>query len=313
MQRDAAGTSVLSLSADTMDARLSADGPVKGTLSFTSQNHMARQFSKDEKEKIRQLLGLPEGVGRNSKAEMARLPIGEVRRALSLPVMPHSNFLSERCWMGGGRILRWLSGEVNEQRQTAGDFDFFFPTVEALKETTLSMLAAGYEFYRSLARPLTLGDLMTGRRGEREEKASVFGENGDEFSLKSRKISADMEQVGIELTSPEGDIIQLITQIIKPSRGSQTPDDLIANMDFTICQFVMDDQYIYAGPYAWTDLLGKRLRHVYIVDPLYTHWRFHKYMRRGFRPYAETFTKVYQAYFHRWAVLLHWGLRGKRK
>lgn len=251
---------------------------------------MAPRFSPHEKHLIRQIIQTPQRGDQGTQARTHRLRIADVQRVLELPEIPNASLLSQRCWMAGGSILRWLCGEFNNKRKTEGDFDFFFPSMEALKQTEQMMLANGYEFRRHIGfdpdkRPTFKGALhKMFTRSARQDKENIFlGKEGDRGS------------VALEFSSPEGDIIQLITLHTRP-----TPAEIISLSDFSICQFVMDDRYLYASSTAWSDLLNSRLRVLYIPYPRGTRRRTIKYMRHGFRPYPSTLLKVYSAGFIGW-------------
>lgn len=238
---------------------------------------MASKFTTREKIAVRQLVPIPEAGDSNGHAGCRRFPVAEVRRALNLPEMPHAKFLNEQSWVVGGAVLRWLSGEWNGSRPGGGDFDFVFPSLEALRRTRQAMTDQGYVFSRHVAfdpdRRLSVGQVAR----------KIFTGVGPD-ALKFRLIKeGERGSVAVELVSPEGDLIQLVTLYLKSS-----PVAVISEIDFSICQFALDGQYLYVGPSAWDDLLNRRLRVAYVRHPPATFRRTFKYMRRGFRPYIRT-------------------------
>ena len=261
---------------------------------------MASRFSKEEQREIRQLLGMPSDAVKGIRTKPHRVSVAEVRRTLNLPEMPYEEFLSNQCWLAGGIILRWLCGELNDQQgRPVGDFDFYFSSLEALKQTAEIMFASKYEFCTSLALPRSFWDVMFDRkRPKRAEEATVFHEDNG-FSRISRKLSDNLTLVGVELCSPAGDTIQLATFLTKPVHKYLSPYDVIADFDLSICQFAMDDRYLYAGQSAWSDLLAKRFHVVLLRDPYVIPWRIQKYIRRGFLPYPATVIKAFYNYFLR--------------
>jgi hypothetical protein len=254
---------------------------------------MTSKFTTRAKDAVRQLA--PEAGDSNGYPGYSRFPVAEVCRALNLPEMPHARFLNEQSWMIGGAVLRWLSGESSGRRAGGGvgDFDFAFPSLEALRRTQQAMTDQGYVFSRHVAfdpdRRLTRGQVV------RKVFTGVSPDAGKVQLIKE----GERGSVAVELISPEGDLIQLITLYIKPS-----PVVVISECDFSICQFALDGPYLYAGPSALHDLLNYQLRLGYVRHPPTTLRRIIKYMRRGFRPDARTVLTVsagvwrwYKSYF----------------
>ncbi|MFP2899917.1 hypothetical protein [Corallococcus sp. 4LFB] len=69
----------------------------------------------------------------------------------------------------------------------------------------------------------------------------------------------------------------------------------LAFTDLSICQFLLDGRLLHAGPHAWADLLGQRVRVVHMVRPRITAERLLKYAGRGFWPDAQSVRTVFRA------------------
>jgi hypothetical protein len=220
-----------------------------------------------------------------------RLSISDVRSALNLPDLPYAKWLSSECWLAGGILTRWLSGEMPERHPADGDFDFYFPSQKALRETASEMLKSGYVYRRDLTRRRTFGDLVRWKMGRSLEELPHQGA-AEMPSIAARQMSNSKNLLGVEFSSPEGDCIQLVTFVTEAGAEPASPFELIADFDFSICQFAMDDRYLYAGPCAWGDLMRKQLRVERIGYPPVTMWRAYKYLKRGFRPYFKTALKI---------------------
>jgi hypothetical protein len=271
---------------------------------------MSHQLDPKDAETLRQLLCLPSTLTPNTRVPIEALPVEELRRALGLPELRHTRFLSHECWLAGGRLLRWL-GRKEDGPDDNGDYDFFFPSLQALERTAQRMRSEGYQFHRTLNQTRSFRGLVSGYIGDQEPADSVFGPTGQEFHLSGRRLWGGALQYGLQFFSPEGDVIQLVHSPDGFRQEARTLRVLLEGFDFTICQLGMDHQHIYAGTHAWADLLLRRLRRgdFPCQSPAYSTWRFHKYIRRGFRPYVGTVLNVYRGYVRYMA----WRTRQRRR
>lgn len=250
------------------------------------------RFSRDQIERIQFLTRSASQVAHSENPQCRKLPIGDVQEALRLPKMPYSNFLSDQCWLAGGSVLRWLCGEMNEDSLKDWDFDFFFPSRKALIRTAKQLFASGYRFSRYSIKG-TAWQILTKRLWPTIPVYQNWGE-GEGFQFFC-EIVERRNIVALDIFSPEGDLLQLSGVVYRPN-----PESLNANSDFTICQFAMDDRYLYAGEHAWDDLINNRLRVERIGYPLVTLARLNRFRKRGFRPDARTIYKVSRAALRRW-------------
>jgi len=248
---------------------------------------MAARFTREQKKAIRELLQMAAGIGADFRPDKACLPIAEARRALNLPLVPYSEFLSRRCWLAGGCVLRWLCGEANNQGTSGGDFDFFFPSLEAVNATARALQARGNQFRGYLAFPQTVREYL--KEGVREDRGSGLWDEAGRLVPVSRELVERLRLCALEFRSPLGDKIQLITSL-RP-----TPLDTIARFDLSICQFAVDADSLSFGSAAWSDLLRNRYRHTDMAWPDNTLRRMFKYARRGFWPYPGTALSVTSA------------------
>jgi hypothetical protein len=251
-----------------------------------------QRFSSEQLERLQSLTGSPNQLADSKSAQWRKLLIDDVREALRLPKMPYSNFLSSQCWLAGGSVLRWLCGEMNEDSLKDWDFDFFFPSRKALTSTAKKLFASGYRFSRYSIQG-TAWQILTKRLWPPIPVYQRWGE-GEGFQFFCEIVDRT-NIVALDVLSPEGDLLQLAGVVYRPS-----PESLNANSDFTICQFAMDDRYLYAGEHAWDDLINNRLRVENIGYPLVTLARLNRFRKRGFRPDARTIYKVSQAVLRRW-------------
>jgi len=253
---------------------------------------------------IRELVGLPGRLNRRARAGKSRVPIAAVRRALDLPEPPCRELLAADRWLAGGAVMRWLSRGLGRAEDDPGDYDFSVPSVEALNRTVEELLAAGFTFrtFRSikLMCPLCAGPgrLVPRERDQpRDPKMTILpircpecGEldpedtgsfPADRLLRLTPELIRDNVVRAVELLSPRGELIQLAARGIRP-----TPGETVAAFDFSVSQFGLDDEYLYFGPYAWTDLLRRRLR--LVVRNNTSYYRVRKLLAMGFRPYADT-------------------------
>lgn len=251
---------------------------------------MSSRPSNDRWLKLRGLTTPPESAG--TPADNRRLLISDVREALGLQEPPYRKFLNSECWLAGGSILRWLSGELNTDGPSQSDFDFFFPSRDALTRSALSFLSAGYTFSRYSIKG-TPWDKITKRLWPPVPAFERWDE-GEGYRCFS-EICSRSDLLVVELISPEGVLLQLAGVQMYP-----TVDELIAKFDFSVCQFGIDDQYIYSSPDAWNDLMAKRLRLQRMGYPPLAFRRLLKFSLRGYQPDFRTISSVMRAVAGRW-------------
>ncbi len=254
---------------------------------------------------IRELVGLPGRLHRRARARKSRVPIADVRRALDLPEPPCRELLAADRWLAGGAVMRWLARGLGrgEGESRDHDYDLSVPSIEALNRAVEELVAAGFTFraLRSikLLCPLCAGPAkLVPRDGDEapDPKTAVLpircpecGEldpedpgsfPADRLLRLTPELIRDRVVRAVELLSPRGELIQLAARGIRPTLG-----ETIAAFDFSVSQFGLDDETLWFGPYAWTDLLRRRLRLV-VRDSSY--YRVRKLLGMGFRPYAGT-------------------------
>ncbi len=273
---------------------------------------MRYYFTNEQEQIVRELINLPGDGRKEAKSHNLSLPIPDVARALNLPPLPHSDLLGSQSWIAGGTVLRWLCGTLNGWKANRPDIDFYFPSIEALNHTACAMLEEGYSFERlycwqlratshdankaqqsrELAiddvRRTTLLDWLRNLRNWRNDDRS--SEQRIEFEPLTIEAVEQKRVVAVEFQAPLGDILQLVTVVFRP-----TPKDLFSTFDFSICQFAVDDRFLYFGEYAWNDLFRNRFRLGHINYPPATLWRLIKYVRRGFYPYPKDFFNIIRA------------------
>ncbi|MEM7349768.1 MAG: hypothetical protein AAF657_03110 [Acidobacteriota bacterium] len=264
------------------------------------------RFTSDELAAIRDLIGLPERLTHQARTGTSQVPIDEIRRALDLPDLPHRNLLQPDCWIAGGAVSRWLSRDPQN-----ADYDFFFPSVETFNRRARWLMATHGCTFRAYRTFWTICQLC-GRPGELIDqvpaggdfslplsriRCSRCGEFGgtDAATLEPERLLRITPQLitasgmrALELTAPDGAVFQLSPVRIRP-----TPLEMVAGFDFSIIQFAVDDKNLYYMPHAWTDLVTGRLR--FTTDCRSPFFRLRKYMKRGFRPYAETVVRIMTA------------------
>lgn len=248
---------------------------------------MARQLTSTEEKELRPLLeaGAP-------------IPISEVRRILGLEELPHAHLLAEDTWLLGGRVLRWLSGEMRGGRDS-GDYDLFCASVAAFERTARRMLESGYKPCRGRAYANLWQWLVGTALGRDAHARCISDENratpGQELP-RLRRFSDGSEMYVLQFHSPEGHTLQLV-HLPSLFREGVPLHNQVAFTDLSICQFTLDDRHLHAGPHSWGDFLGRRVRVVEMARPHRTALRLIKYGLRGFRPYASTVGTVYGAWF----------------
>ncbi|MCP4654690.1 MAG: hypothetical protein GY856_04630 [bacterium] len=250
---------------------------------------------------IRELVGLPRDLDCKAHASKSRVPIAEARRALDLPEPAYLELLAPDRWLAGGAVLRWLAGGFGHSAvRSGGDYDFFVPSIEALHRTLDELLARDFSFrcFRSLKImcPLCGRPAEVSRRGRASrstvdpircpECGELDVDDGDRFPAErllrlTPELIHEHRVLAVELLSPTGDLVHLSAEWFYPH-----PGDVIVRFDFSVVQFGLDDEFLYSGPYAWPDLLRRRLRR----DPRgrTSYSRFRKYRAMGFRPYPDT-------------------------
>ena len=249
-------------------------------MSNTGTNH---RFSRVQEPVVRELLGTSSTPGVQLRPATNRVAIAELRRVLQLPQIAHSHFLGPECWLAGGHVLRWLCGTGLRSDETKGDFDFFFPSVEALNSTLVSMLNRGFSLHGYRAFPR---DMRTYIQKTVVLNAKSRGQFEKSLSPLTQETIERLRLTCVELLSPGGDKIQLVTRF-RPS-----PLETINAFDISICQLLVDDYYLSFGLWTWNDLVQNRFRVENIVWPDGTLRRLFKYSRRGFLPYPDTAVRV---------------------
>ncbi|MCP4662874.1 MAG: hypothetical protein GY856_46375 [bacterium] len=250
---------------------------------------------------IRELVGLPDRLNYRSQAGTSRVRIDDLRRILDLPDPAYRELLTADRWIAGGAVMRWISSALGRSEAEGGDYDFFAPSIEGVNRTLDELLAAGFTFrcFRSyqIMCPLCGGPGEIVWRGEPHGPPWPVGpircpacgecdpEDVDRFPvdrlcrLTPERIR-DNRVLAVELLSPQNDLAHISTIAIKPN-----PGEVIAYFDFSIVGFALDNEYLYFRPYAWTDLLLRRLRRNARIPEYY---RVRKFLAMGFRPYPAT-------------------------
>ena len=277
-------------------------------------------FTDAERRAIRALVEMdaaPGATGKTVRARRTQLPVAEGQAALGLLPLPYQEFLSERCWLGGGRILRWLLREP----LTAGDSDFFFPSLADLNRTARELLAAGcrVRYLRQWKRVICH---VCGREAERhvppEERRElrrgrlypvrcpehgVSSGPGADPAFSGQLVELTPELVAragltvIEMAGPAGELLQLAV-----AETCSGPEEFLARGDISLNSVLCDGSRLYCSPYLWPDLLARRFRVESIHAPSSTLNRVIKYWRKGYRPYPETVWRTAATYF-RWKWL----------
>ena len=214
-----------------------------------------------------------------------RVAILDICQALDLPAIAHHSFLGPNCWVAGGAVMRWLCRERTERNSRTGDFDFYFPSVEALHTTAEAMVEQGFQVRGYGSAPRNIREFL--RRPVREERNSgIWDEAGNLAPI----TPALIERLGLgtlELLSPEGERIQLVALAF-----DATPLETIMHFDFSICQLALDDRYLSFGHSTFSDLIDKWFRVECLRWPLNTCRRMFLYARRGYWPYPGSALRI---------------------
>lgn len=269
---------------------------------------MKPSFSAEQTRAIQELVGLPPRLSKGSTPAETSVPIDEVRRVLDLPQPRYRELLAADRWLVGGSPMRWLARGLGKGENRRGDYDLFFPSIDAFNRTARRLFALDFTF-RCFWTMRTMCQLC-GRPGQLVRfdtvddlnlplprvRCRVCGEFGgfdassltpDRLLRVTPEMIATRQVRALELLSPSRDIFHLNAASIRP-----TPHEMLDLSDWSQCQFAIDDQNLYFAPYAWTDLLRGRLRLLRDATPNATFQRLRRYMALGFRPYPESFARI---------------------
>ncbi|MDZ7842634.1 MAG: hypothetical protein U5R46_17685 [Gammaproteobacteria bacterium] len=242
-------------------------------------------FRAEQKREIRRLLAIPEQPER-FVSDKSRLEISAVRSALELPPLPYHRILGAGRWLAGGSISRWLHNGGGEGQQ-AGDYDFFFLSLDELNALARDLLRegatmSGYVPFCRNAKEYVYRHFIN-RRIEGITDSGMLDACGRLATISDDDVRR-LRLAYIEFLSPENDRLQLVSSCYR------SPVDIISRFDFSVAQFIADDRYIYFGPRAWQDLIDGRFRLARSNLPRAGHsfCRMAAYLRRGFRPYLKT-------------------------
>lgn len=168
---------------------------------------MRSRFTQAQRAAVRALLEVPVGLDETFRPAKNRLAITEVCRALHLRPIPYGQFLGPDCWLAGGGVLRWLCSVGTQADATQGDFDFFFPSLQALNATARALLDQGFHMrgYRALSR--NIREYL--RKTVNEDKGAEIWDATGNLALLTPALIARLRLIYLEFCSPEGDILQL--------------------------------------------------------------------------------------------------------
>lgn len=259
---------------------------------------MPRRFTQAEAAQLRALLGADGSKDPAAMEDRPPVSFQEVQRILGLPELPHRHLLGDDTWLLGGRLLRWLTGEMRDGGDT-GDYDLFCGSLEALERTARRMLATGYTPCRRKG-ATRWGPWLRDRALGRSDHAPCAGavSEGDgalQERLRLRRFPDGREMYALELHSPEGHLLQLVHIPALFTGGGEPVRNQLAFTDLSICQFLLDGRMLHTGTHAWADLFRRRVRVVQMVRPRITAERLVKYAGRGFWPETATLRTVTQA------------------
>lgn len=197
--------------------------------------------------------------------------LGELAAMLGLALPPEHHYLGAACWFAGGGVLRWLERRTMGRTAAGGDRDFYFPSERDLTHALVHMLNDGcvLERVRLRRRWLVHRRVVVASR--------LAGGDGDGRGLAGALPPLD-EMASVELRAPGGESYQLVGL-----RTFDSPLEVVAHSDLSICQFAMDAGQLYASEAAWKDALARRVR-IVNLKPLYALQRLRKYLRRGYLP-----------------------------
>jgi len=267
------------------------------------------KFSTEQKLALQELVGLPPRLSRDSTPAKTSVPLADVCRILDLPEPGFRELLTKDRWLIGGAVARWLYRNPGKGQVSQGDYDLFFRTLDDFNRTGRRLLTEGFTFrcfwtFRTICQ-------LCGRPGQLVRKDEVddltyplprvrcldCGDFGgfdaasltpDRLMQVTPELVATSRMRVLELTSPNQDIFHLVAVTM----GS-TPGEVMDQFDLSPSQFGIDDENLYFAPFAWTDVLLGRLRVLQLATPGLTFKRFKKYSALGFRPYPESFVRMY--------------------
>jgi len=267
------------------------------------------RFSETQTRAVRELIGLPR-LAPDAVPAVTRVGIDDLRRALELPEPPYRELLSDRLWLGGSTLPRWLLQGNGMGHASQGDVDFFVPDVEAFNDGARSLLGSGFTFrtFRSRRRMCQLcggpAELIGGLEPDvpflpplerfRCPDCGDFG-GADAAEMTADRLPrldaatlAERGLLALELKAPGGAIVHLSAKQVDPD-----PVRVCTAFDFSVVHFMLDHRDLHFGRHAWTDLLTNRLRLVNLTNRIENYDRMHKYQRSyGFRPYLTTRLRV---------------------
>ena len=249
---------------------------------------MESRFTSEQEATIRRVLDVSVEGQQAFSPGKSKVDISVLQRALGLPPIPYSQFLGPDCWLAGGGVLRWLCSVGEARESDRGDFDFFFPSLDALNATARRMLAQGFtvEGYRFAAQ--TRAEFLSGSFN-RDRRSEIWGADGQLAPLTAELVNR-LRLSYLELRSPSGDAVQLVASCFA------TPLKTVLSFDLSICQFAVDHCHFSFGPWAMSDLLHNRWRLVNLMWPRATFLRMFRYARRGFRPYVGSALRLSAAF-----------------
>jgi len=263
---------------------------------------MVSRFEPKARRMLQERLDLSQNLAADSVPRATHLAIAEVREILSLPEPAFRPWLAPDRWVLGGAVLHWLRSGAGGEASGPLDYDFYFPTIDALNRGVADFLAAGFTFScfqlwgdrcpfcglagslerREAAGPAAVPLVKAGCRVC--EPAGVAGRWGSRLRITAESLAAS-GLVALDLLSPRGELFQLAAIAFEP-----TPSRLIESADYSICQLGLDDRSLYFGRYTWTDLLAGRLRVENLHRSCYS--RLRKYQGKGFSPDPATLARV---------------------
>lgn len=256
---------------------------------------MVRDFTPSEVQSLCELLGVSDLRDPDAAGVKSPPLIEDVRRVLKLPVLPHSHLLDEQTWMMGGRVLRWLGGEMNTSVDD-GDYDLFSGSFPAMERTLNRMLEAGYSIMRlQYVKPwpgIPVPSMLRRKKPAPAPRPPRNESVPDLPGLLVRRMPDGHEMYCMRLASPERHVIQFM-YVPSLFPDATRPDTLIQQTDLSICQFTLDGRHLHAGLHSWSDFVRHRLRVVYMRSARRTAGRLFKYAARGFWPDARTVQTVY--------------------
>jgi hypothetical protein len=250
---------------------------------------MIRDFSESEVKSLCELVGVKDLRDTEEVLPPRPVLIEDVRRILKLPVLPHSHLLDDETWMLGGRVVRWLGGEMTGAEDD-GDYDIFPGSLQAFERTLQRMLDEGYKVSLPEWKPRLPWLLVPRKMRGKPPQPRFIPPSAAAPHLPGmlvRRMPDGREMHCLRLVSPQRHVIQFM-HIPHMFPNGPRPDVLIAQTDLSICQLTLDGRYMHAGPYSWGDFLRRRLRSVYIRSGRRTAGRLLKYSMRGFLPYPRT-------------------------